>query len=436
MNYAQSVDYVQNAALFDSKKDGLNNMHQLLNRLGNPHHGFQSVHVAGTNGKGSVCAMMESVLREAGYCTGLFTSPYLQVFTERIRLSGENVDPEIFAEAATRVRYHAEAMKTEGYNHPTFFELVTAIAFVIFQQQQVDIAIIEVGMGGLLDATNVLDPLVTVITSIGMDHVKVLGGTIDEIAAQKAGIIKPGCPVVVYPQPFTEAYARILSTALEQNAPVYSVAEANLIVQSMGIHGSRFTLNYGGMRGELNIPLLGRHQVMNAATAFLALVVLAQQNNYTLTAEHIVDGMGKTQWPGRMEVLSHDPLIIIDGAHNQQGAKALRESLRLLLPIGQVHLVLGMMGTKDMLSIIDEITDLAHTVYPVQPSDPRALEIEMLHQELMEREINSQPLGSVEDTLHAVTAKALQDGRPIVICGSLYLAGEVRTLLQEESTMK
>ena len=222
--------------------------------MGNPQMRFQAIHVAGTNGKGSVCAYLDAMLRAQGIHTGLFTSPYLERFTERIRIDGKEMEEDAFAEVCTRVRAAAEAMVVEGMTHPTFFELVTACGFLAFAEAGVQVAVVETGMGGRLDATNVLLPVLTVITAIGLDHTKVLGETVEEIAREKAGIIKPGIPVVVYPQPFDEAYVELLCAAKDREAPVYAVRDAAILVEDSGLEGQRFSMSFQGL--ELGLSLI------------------------------------------------------------------------------------------------------------------------------------------------------------------------------------
>lgn len=426
MNYLQSVHYIENAKLFNAKKDGLNNITELLSRLGNPHHSFDAVHVAGTNGKGSICAFMESSLRCAGHKTGLFTSPYLEEFTERIRIRGENVDKALFAKTATRVIDCAKEMKEDGYNHPTFFELVTATSFLIFKLEKIDIAVIETGIGGTYDSTNMLDPILCVITSIGLDHMMVLGDTIDEIAMNKAGIIKPGCPVVVYPQPYVEAYARILSAAKDKNAPVYSLTHSMITVLSSGIGGSKFIFSYEGQDAELEIKLLGTHQVLNASTAFLALCVLNQQGIVRLSYNEITQGLYDTIWAGRLELVKNRPSVFIDGAHNRQGAKALVDSIKKIFPIGKVHIICGMLVKKDAFSIAKELKAIAKTIYPVRVNANNPMIVDDITEIFKGMDIECKTVGSVIETIEYVVNCAKKTGEPVIICGSLYLAGEAR----------
>lgn len=430
MTYNECVDYIQNAALYGSKKNDLENIQQLLLRLQNPQNHIKFIHVAGTNGKGSVCAMIESVLRECGHKTGLFTSPYLESFTERIRLNGENISEEMFADIANRVITAAKQMKEDGFSHPTFFELVTACSFVAFKEQNVGFAIIETGIGGLYDSTNIIDPLLCVITNIGLDHTAILGGTIEEIARQKAGIIKPGCPVVLYPQESSLAYTEVLMEAKKQSAPLYSAADAKITVQSSGLAGQIFDIDYQGLQTQLSLKLLGRHQMLNAATAFIACLVLHQLLGVSMPAKSIIEGLTKTSWPGRLEVISHnDPLIIIDGAHNRQAAKSLKEEIQHLIINQKCVLLIGIMSSKDIEGIVEELSGIALAAVATSPLPPKSLPAEEL-KEILGEKINAVYVEeSTELALKQAIDLAKKEKAPLLATGSLYLAGKVRTLI-------
>ncbi len=431
MNYNECVDYIQNASLYGGFKVGLNNIAELLSRLGNPHFSTKFVHVAGTNGKGSVCAMMERVLRESGYKTGLFTSPYLEHFTERIRFSGENIKEAAFCDIANTVISEAKKMAEDGFNHPTFFEMVTACAFLAFKKENVDIAVIETGVGGLNDSTNIIDPLISVITNIGLDHTSVLGSTIEEIARKKAGIIKPGCPVVIYPQDSSLAYTEVLMEARKQSAPLYSASDAKILIQSSGLGGQKFQISYQEIEAQLEISLLGRHQMLNAATAFIALLVLNQSLGLSkISANSILEGFKKATWPGRFEVVNEkDPLIIIDGAHNAQAAKKLKQELSQLMLNQKCILLIGIMATKDAEGIISELSEFTKAVVATSPIPPKSIPADEL-KELLEEKIDIvYAQDSVELALKQAAQLAQKEKVPLIVAGSLYLAGKARTLI-------
>ncbi len=430
MNFNECVNYIQNALLFGSKKNNLENISELLSRLGNPQNRLKLIHVAGTNGKGSVCAMLESVLRVSGYKTGLFTSPYLETFAERIRLDNKNIDEALFANIANRVITQAKTMKNDGFSHPTFFEMVTACAFLAFNEQKVDIAVIETGIGGLYDSTNIIDPLLCIITNIGLDHTSILGSTIEEIARQKAGIIKPGCPVVLYPQDSSLAYTEILLESKRQSAPLYYAADAKILVRQSGLDGQKFDLNYQSINTELFINLLGHHQLLNAATAFVSCLVLIQLLKINITPQSITDGFKKALWPGRLEILKRDnPLIIVDGAHNRQAAKMLKDEIKNLIVNQKCVLLIGIMSTKDAEGIIEELSEITLAAVATSPFPPKSLpadELEVLLKEKCDAVFSND---SVELALQKAIHLAKKEKAPLLVAGSLYLAGKIRTLV-------
>jgi dihydrofolate synthase/folylpolyglutamate synthase len=430
MNYNDCVDYIQNAALYGAKKNSLDNTIELLKRLGSPQNSLKFVHVAGTNGKGSTCAMIESVLRHSGYKTGLFTSPYLQKFTERIRIDRENIGEDQFIKIAIEVINKSKQMVEDGYSHPTFFELVTACAFIAFYEENVDIAVVEVGVGGLYDTTNIIDPELCVIANIGLDHVGVLGGTIEEIARQKAGIIKPGCPVVVYPQDNALAYTEILMAAKKNSAPVFSAKEANILVQKSGLQGQCLSLEYQGITMDIDINLLGKNQILNTATAYIACIVLKQILGYNITSYSLLEGFKNTLWPGRFEIVRHkDPLIIIDGAHNVQAAKNLANEISSLILNNKCVLLCGVMSTKDVEGIIKELAKIASKVVTTSPAPPKSLTADELREMFIGKCDEVYGTEDVEAAFNIAKELAKKNNVPLIVAGSLYLAGKVRTLV-------
>lgn len=429
MNYHEVVDYIQNASLHGAKKNNLENITELMSRLGNPQNHLKFIHVAGTNGKGSTCAMLESIMRYSGHKTGLFTSPYLEKFTERIKINGENVDEDLFCETAKRIIIISKQMVTDGLNHPTFFELVTACAFLIFYELDIEICIIEVGIGGLYDTTNIIDPDLSVICSIGLDHISILGATIEEIAHQKAGIIKSGCPVVIYPQESNLAYAELLYTAKKNNAPVYLVRDAKVFIQKSGLAGQDFSISYQNINMDLEINLIGKNQILNAATVFVACLVLKEVLGYSFSYESIKLGFKNTIWPGRFEIIQkNNPMIIIDGAHNVQAAINLRKEIKLLIPNTKCVLLCGIMANKDVEGICNELSKISNNVVTCSPLPTRFVPQNELA-EIFEKSVDSV---YKENTVPLAFAKALELAKknniPLIVAGSLYLAGQVRTL--------
>jgi dihydrofolate synthase/folylpolyglutamate synthase len=420
MNYPESVRFLY--ALGNEVKTaklGLDRIAALLARLGDPHRACRYVHVAGTNGKGSVCAMIESALRAAGVRTGLFTSPHLVEPTERIRINGEPVDPLLFAVAFDQVHREAEALLAQGTLdlHPTYFETVTAMAFVLFRDLGVETAVLEVGLGGRLDATNVVAPALCVITPIDFDHEAYLGRSLDAIAGEKAGILKPGVPAVIAVQrpgirEFLEARAAAVGAVAR---PVEDWEVRDLDLHS---RGSRF-LAAGPARIEVECPLAGEHQTMNALAAVAALHELG------IPGASMTEGIRRVRWPGRLECVSEQPEIILDGAHNPSGARALAGHIRRFYRGRRVRLIYGCMRDKAVTEMAGILFPLADEVILTAPDNPRAVRPHAL------RELVDQPhlrvTVDLREALRFVDGASGEDA--FFITGTLFLVGEARALL-------
>ncbi len=399
MEYPDSVRFLHALGNeLKTAKFGLERMDRLMREINDPHRRpGRFVHVAGTNGKGSTCAMIESGLRRAGIRTGLFTSPHLLEPTERIRIDGEPVSASDFSRAFDRVHEAAEALIETGEIdlHPSYFETVTAMGFLVFREKQVDIAVIEVGLGGRLDATNVVEPELCVITPVDFDHEQFLGTTIESIAFEKAGILKRGVPVVIAPQS-AEARAVILQRARELQVRMIDS-------EPVWIEG---------------LPLLGRHQMVNAATAATALTELG------IAPGIISEGLRNTRWPGRLERLRHDPETIVDGAHNPSGARALAayvgEHYRDPKPV----LIFGVMRDKAVEEMAGILFPLFRKVIVTAPDQPRALAPETF------LNLIDHPDLQVAANLKSALEQGLATGGPIFISGSLFLVAEAMRLLQ------
>ena len=371
------VAYI-NTPRWRSSRLGLDRTRELLAGLGNPQDKLRVVHVAGTNGKGSTCAFLASILQEAGFKTGLFTSPYIIEFADRIRVNGCNIAPDDLLDVTLAVREVAEAMP----DHPTEFELMTAVAFTYFARQECDICVVEVGLGGRLDSTNVLEaPELCIITPIALDHTELLGDTLAVIAGEKAGIVKPGVPVVSAIQE-PEALDVIVARAAEQNAPLACVDATQL-------EETPADFMYRGWE-HLSLGLLGSYQPENAATALEAVEVL-RQCGWNIPDEAVVAGLAHIYWPGRFEVLGEDPTFIVDGGHNPQGARALIESLEQRYPDRPVIFVMGVLADTDYTDMVRTIIGYApaRMVVCIEPPNPRALPTEQLAQAL-EDELQTQ----------------------------------------------
>lgn len=427
MDYKEALEYIHGTWKFGSKL-GLKNITELLNRLGNPHNKFPSIHVAGTNGKGSVTSMITHVLHQSGYKVGMFISPYLENFTERIQVGLKEIPRDDLAKVTQKVKEKVDDMVKEGLNHPTEFEIVTAIGFTYFAEVGVDIAVVEVGLGGRFDATNVLKPILSVITSISYDHMDILGDTLGKIAYEKAGIIKEGVPVVSYPQDL-EAAEVIRQVAAERKAPLTEVSPKQIKIKKQAFGEQVFDFSFEDLcYPNLKISLPGNHQIINAATALTALMV-AWKNGLSLNSEDIYKGLEKASWPGRLEKLCDNPLIIIDGAHNISGAKVLAEAIKSNFKDKKITLVLGILRDKAVDEIIATICPLAFKTIVTTPDSPRAMAPEELARKAQAycADVSVEPDPNI--ALDAAINGTEQDGL-ILVCGSLYLVGQARKYIR------
>ncbi len=421
--YQQSLEY-----LFGLQKHGikfgLNCTENMLAKIGNPHERLRCIHVGGTNGKGSTSAMLSRILREHGYRVGLYTSPHLVRFTERFRINDEEVSE------ARMVRVFDEIARTLDHREePTFFEMVTAMAFHYFAQEEVDWAIIEVGMGGRLDATNVITPQVSIITNISFDHQEFLGNTLGAIAREKAGIIKEGVPLVTGArQPLVQGIFK--ATCLRNKAPLFRLG-ADFRVR----RDADGSFRYQGLRHSwagLRVNLQGDHQITNAAPALAALETLENGNLISLDKASVEEGLLHAQWPGRFEILAENPTIVLDGAHNPQGAECLRCALKQAYPSRKIHLVLGIMHDKDIRGIFRRLLPIAESVIFTRPKYSRSADAESLRRlarpYILKQYVVPDPSSAIEQ------AKVLAAPDDVIcITGSLYFAGEIKEIFGEPS---
>jgi len=401
MTYPDSVQFLYALGNeIKSAKLGLERISAVLEALGNPERAYRVAHVAGTNGKGSTCAMIEAGLRSTGICTGLFTSPHLIEPTERIQIDGIPVSPADFERAFNVV--HETAEKLDLDCHPTYFETVTAMAFWLFREKKVDTAVIEVGLGGRLDSTNVVRPALTVITPVDFDHEAYLGHTIEAIASEKAGILKP-CIPAVFARQRPEALAVLLARAAELRVHVTRAEDFEVRDLQVDARGARFS--------GIVCPLAGEHQVDNAITAALALRALGVST----------DGIAETRWPGRIEHVSPNPDIILDGAHNPAGARALARYLEQFYGGRKIWLVYGAMRDKAIEEVAGILFPLASEIILTAPDTSRALRPEALLEFAGRGHIEP----NVEAAINYARAHAA-DEDTIVITGSLFVVGEAR----------
>ncbi len=377
----------------------LDRVNQLLERLGRPDRAYRSIHIAGTKGKGSTAAMIESCLRAAGYRTGFYTSPHLHTFRERMRVDNEYISREEFARLVDELEPHLQAV-----DGATWFEITTILAFMFYAQSQIDVAVLEVGLGGRFDATNVATPIVSVITSLSMDHMNLLGSTIEQIAFEKAGIIKRQVPVVSAPQ---------APEALDVIQRVARVKGAKLVV------ASRLSPDHQEM--EQSLPLLGAHQRINASVAVAALRI-ANECGLAVSEEAIRDGLEMVKWPGRLETLSSDPLVVVDGAHNSDSAQKLAAALREVFHIGKWTLIVGISADKDIPAILDGLLPIAERVIVTRASNVRATSPEIIEALVVDRGYKPVQAATVAEALEI----ALREQSPIIITGSLFTVADAR----------
>jgi dihydrofolate synthase/folylpolyglutamate synthase len=432
MNYQEALNYILSFTDFEklppsywSREFDLRRMDELLERLGNPHLAPRSVLVAGSKGKGSTVAMIASVLSAAGYRTGLYTSPHLHTFRERIRVDGELIGEEELAAVTDRLKPEVEAVNLRhAYGELTTFEILTAMAFTYFRDQKVDFQVLEVGLGGRLDATNVIRPDVSVITSISMEHAEVLGDSIAQIAREKAGIIKPGAVVVSSPQR-SEAAEAIRAVCLEKGARVIVVGrDISWRKLASDIDGQNFEVEGKAGSYNLTIPLLGDHQLENAAAAVAALEVLG------VDAENIAQGLATVRWPGRLEILCQSPIFLVDGAHNHESARRLKDAIKHNLDFDRLILILGVSSDKDMGGIVQELAALSSFAIVTRSRHPRALEPHLLLGELEKRGVK----GEIAESVSVAVERALQEAGPkdlICATGSLFVVAEAREYIKK-----
>jgi len=434
MDYQAALDYIlkfadyerlpRSAVVFDLRRVEL-----LLERLGNPQQAAGSIHVAGTKGKGSTAAMIASILAQAGCRVGLYTSPHLLSFTERIRVNGQPIAESDFARLTVALQPEVEAVNREGtFGELTTFEILTALAFAYFWEAGVDYQVLETGLGGRLDATNVVKPLVAVITSISYDHTDVLGETLTEIATEKAGIIKPGSAVVCSPQ-FPEAMAVIEGVCRERGARLVRVDSQNWRRTAITPEGQSFALK-GMLRDyNLNIPLLGEHQLENAAVAVTAAEVLAE-GGVRVPSASITAGLASVNWPGRLQILRRQPWLIVDGAHNAYSARRLVEALKQYFTFDRLLFIFGASSDKQVDGMVAELAPPASEVIVTRSAHPRAVASSVLVTEFSRRGAVTEITGNVATAVELALTRA-KPGDLICATGSIFIIAEVMEYLEK-----
>jgi len=430
MDYQQALDYIDSYTDYEktpmphaAANYDLRRVDELLVRLGNPHLKARSVHIAGTKGKGSVAAMVASVLTVSGYTTGLYTSPHLHTLRERIRVNGKLISEDELVALVEKLKPEVEAVNQKAtYGRLTTFELLTALGFAYFSSKGADFQVLEVGLGGTFDATNVINPEVCIITSISFDHMEVLGHTLTEIATEKAGIIKPGSIVVTSPQA-DEVDRVIKDTCLNRGAELVRVG-SDVTWQSLGFNVNRQLLQVKGKLGsyELTTPLLGHYQLDNVATAVAALEVLAGRE-INISRDSIINGLVRVSWPGRFQILSHRPLVVVDGAHNPDSAQKLKQSLEQYFRPDRAILIIGVSSDKDIAGVASELAPLFDRVIVTRSRHPRAMAPPPIVAEFARHGVETQ---AVDDVPAALSLALTQAGDRDLICvaGSLFVVAE------------
>ncbi len=424
MDYRQAVSYLFDLEKFGIKL-GLENITRFLDRIGNPHNRFPAIHVAGTNGKGSTAAILEALLTSAGFKVGLYTSPHLVDFRERIRIGRRPVEREYVTEFVRSKKDLIEEIPV------TFFEVVSALAFSYFAEQRVNIAVCETGLGGRLDATNVLKTEVSIITNVDLEHTDHLGSSVSEIAREKAGIIKEGVPTVTASNNF-EVKRVLRNTCRKRKAPLVSIYdEAQWLVKEVGLKGSRLDVfTRSNKYVNLRLNLVGRHQLENAMCALLAIEIL-QDNGWRVPKRAVREGLAQVVWRGRLELLSERPTVLADVAHNPPAMKIIKENLQELFPEKRFLVVLGILSNKNYVEMLNEVGRFAKVIYLTKPITERAADPELLAREVSKQGSNFKVIPVVKEAYKY----ALSQARPeevVLVTGSHYTVGEVMAALSQE----
>jgi len=422
-NYNECLDWLYSLPTHSVHTQNIENTKKILAKLGSPEDRAKIIHVAGTNGKGSISAYLHTIMQKAGYKCGLYISPYLQKFNERIQIDGP-IEDEMLVKGCNLVIDAAEKTEVRLYQ----FQAITALGYWYFDQKNVDYSVVEVGLGGLYDATNIAKTIVSVIAAIGFDHTELLGNTLTAIATEKAGIIKENIPIVSYPQQ-QEAEDVIARCATEKNAPYYNVKEADINIKKLSLEGCVFDIKYQDIDFKnVTVKLNGRHQCFNASTALVAAKVL-QKNGLNITDQSIIEGLRDTVWPGRMELIRREgkPDYILDGAHNGHGATALCSQINALVEKRPRVMICSIKKTKDAENMIKLFAGCAEQIIIHQFSkdhyDPKLLK-EMFKRNGKDATI----IDNIEKALEYAEELAGDTGT-VIICGSLYIVGEVRNIL-------
>ena len=427
MDYKEAVSFIENLKGHDTDSNFIV-MKELMHRLGNKHKNIKAVHVAGTNGKGSTCSMLASVLKKAGFKTGLFISPHLVKYTERFSINGIDMSACDFIKYVENIKNVVEEMKKSGFEEPSFFEALTAIGFCYFYDNNCDIVILEVGLGGRLDATNIIEkPLVSVITSISLDHTEILGDTVEKITQEKCGIIKYKAPVVLYIQQ-SVVYNIVKDCCFMKDCELFCPQNIQVQIIKNDVFGSIFNVETEYFKYEnLEIKLAGEHQIKNCILV-LTIVYALGKYGFSINKNNIYDGLKEAVWPGRLEVIDKLPLTIIDGAHNYDGIHILSETIKKLSENKKITLLMGVLKDKDYEKMAYELMPLVNKIVVTEPDYYRALDCNILFD--IAKTFSNDVFVS-KNLLEAYNiSRNITDKDDIVICcGSLYLIGDLKKLL-------
>ena len=416
MTYEEAIEYIHGIS-WTFCKPGLERIRELCHRLGDPQDSLRFIHVAGTNGKGSFCSMLSSVLIKAGYRVGLYTSPYILEFNERMQFNGMPIENNLLASLTERVKPIADSMEDK----PTEFELITAIAFLYFKESKCDVVVLEAGMGGRLDSTNVIkSPILSVIVGIALDHTAFLGDTVEKIAAEKAGIIKQGVPVLFGGEDNVAAKV-IEDKASEHNSPYTRTRHGEINVKSATLSGT--AMSYPDFP-EVKINLLGLYQPKNCANVLEAIRIL-RGTGMNIPDPAVRAGLSDAVWHARFEIIDTDPLMIFDGAHNPEGIENAVRSILHYFEGRKVYAITGVLRDKDYRIIARTLSQAVSRAYTITPDNPRALSAEEYKNELSACGVDAVATDGIKTALSLARSKAKEDGTPLVCLGSLYTYVEI-----------
>lgn len=422
MTYQEALHYIH-SNFWQGSKPGLSRTHELLGKMGDPQQKLKFIHVAGTNGKGSFCSMLSSILIAAGYRVGTYTSPYVLRFNERMRINGRDISDDKLAQLTEKVRPLADGMEEK----PTEFELITAIGMEYFAEAKCDVVVLECGMGGRLDSTNVVENvLLSVITGIALDHTAFLGDTVEKIAAEKAGIIKNGIPVL-YCGKDGGAREVIENKAKEENAPFHTVDRTKLLIKKQDLSGTVFDL---GNRTDIFLPLLGSYQPENCQNVLQAADLLSTLG-LSIPEEAVRSGLKEAKWPARYEILRSHPTVLFDGGHNPEGVDCAVKSTKTYFGEQKLLILTGVMADKDYPYMVSRMAEVAKEAFCITPANPRALKAEKLAEVFQDRGIKASAFDTPKAALWAAIEKAEKENTAVLCLGSLYMYCEIHEALEK-----